>query len=628
MIRRIAFLLTVVVTVSLGAQTITLRVDATTAPTNVYHAHLTFPVTAGPLTLYYPKWIPGEHGPTGPINGLTGIRFRANGQTVSWTRDPLEMFAFRVDVPSGATTLEADLDFLAPAPSANFTAGASTSPRLAVLSWNTVLLYPQTAGGSDALQYQAFLRIPAGWQYATALETRGREGDEIRFEQSSLTTLIDSPVQLGLTLRKLDLKSRSPLRHTLNLLSESSEAVQTPDDFASQYGRLVDEATAVFGANHYRHYDWLLTLSDAVAHFGLEHHESSDDRTGESVLRDDTSRKWLSELMAHEFAHSWNGKYRRPAGLATGTYEKPMSGELLWVYEGLTTYLGDLLPVRAGILTPEDYREALAATVASMTQHVGRTWRPLADTAVAAQLLYDAPGASTNWRRSVDYYPEGELLWLDTDMTIRTLTNNRKSLDDFLRAFYGGSSGHPELKPYTFDDIVNALNAVAPNDWRAFLNQRLTSLSAQPPIGGIEQGGWRIVWNDKPNTHEEYDQNRNHFLDLGNTLGFAVRENGSISDVVPESLAARAGLIPGSRIIAVNGRAYTNGRLRDVVKGSPASKGPIELIVQNGEFFTNATIDYHGGERYPHLERVTSKPDLLAVLVRPLAPAPAATTKK
>lgn len=628
MIRRVVFLLAVVVTASLNAQTITLRVDATTAPTNVYHAHLTFPVTPGPLTLYYPKWIPGEHGPTGPINGLTGIRFRANGQAVTWTRDPLEMFAFRVEVPAGATTLDADLDFLAPAPSANFTAGASTSPRLAVLSWNTVLLYPQTAGGSDALQYQASLRIPAGWQYATALETRGRDGDEIRFEQSSLTTLIDSPVQLGLTLRKLDLQSRSPLRHTLNLLSESSEAVQTPDDFASQYGRLVDEATAVFGANHYRHYDWLLTLSDAVAHFGLEHHESSDDRTEESVLRDDTSRKWLSELMAHEFAHSWNGKYRRPAGLATGTYEKPMSGELLWVYEGLTTYLGDLLPVRAGILTPEDYREALAATVASMTQHVGRTWRPLADTAVAAQLLYDAPGASTNWRRSVDYYPEGELVWLDTDMTIRTLTNNRKSLDDFLRAFYGGSSGHPELKPYTFDDIVNALNAVAPNDWRSFLNQRLTSLSAQPPTGGIEQAGWRVIWNDKPNTHMEYEQNRNHFAELSNTLGFAVRENGTIGDVVPESLAARAGLIPGSKIIAVNGRAYTTARLRDVVKGSTTSKGPVELIVQNGEFFTNATIDYHGGERYPHLERATSKPDWLAVLVRPLAPPPAAATTK
>jgi len=607
---------------ALFAAPITLRVDATNVASNLYHAHLNIPATAGPMTLFYPKWIPGEHGPTGPINGLAGLRIIANGQAVTWLRDPVEMFAFNVDVPTGATSLDVDLDFLAPAPGANFTAGASTTPRLAVLSWNTVLLYPRGVA-SDTIQVDASLRIPAGWLYATALETRGRNGDEIHFEPATLTTVVDSPVQLGQTLRKIDLVSHSPLRHTLNLLSESTEATQTPDDFAMQYGRLVDETTAVFGANHYRHYDWLLTLSDAVAHFGLEHHESSDDRTDESTLREDTSRKWVSELMAHEFVHSWNGKYRRPAGLATNNYDKPMTGELLWVYEGLTTYLGDLLPVRSGILTAEDYREGLAETAASMTQHVGRTWRPLLDTAVAAQLLYEAPGASTNWRRSVDYYPEGELLWLDTDMTIRSLTNGKKSLDDFTRSFYGGASGHPDLKPYTFDDIVAALNAVAPNDWRGFLNQRLTSMSATPPMGGIEQSGWHLIYNDKPNTALQHQEARSKGADLNAALGFNVRDNGSIGDVVPESIAARAGLTPGARIVAVNGRAYSTARLRDALKASSKATTPMTLIVQNGEFFTNVSIDYHGGERYPHLERTTGKPDWMEMLVKPLAPPPA-----
>lgn len=613
----------------LSAAPITLRVDATNVASNVYHAHLIIPAAPGPMTLFYPKWIPGEHGPTGPINGLTGLRITANGQPVTWLRDPVEMFAFNVDVPAGATALDVDLDYIAPAPGANFTAGASTSPRLAVLSWNTVLLYPRGTP-SDSLQVSATLRIPAGWQYATALETRGRSGDEIQFEPATLTTVVDSPVQLGLTLRKIDLVSRSTYRHTLNLLSESAEATQTPDDFAAQYGRLVDEATAVFGANHYRHYDWLLTLSDFVAHFGLEHHESSDDRVEESTLREDTSRKWVSGLMAHEFVHSWNGKYRRPAGLATGNYDKPMTGELLWVYEGLTEYLGDLLPVRSGILSADDYRENLAEIAAQMTQHVGRTWRPLLDTAVAAQLLYEAPGASTNWRRSVDYYPEGELLWLDVDMTIRSLTNGKKSLDDFTRAFYGGASGHPDLKPYTFDDIVAALNSVAPHDWRAFLNQRLTSLSPMPPMGGIEQSGWHLIYNDKPNTALQYLEGRSKGADLNATLGFNVRENGSIGDVVPESIAARAGIAPGARIVAINGRAYSTARLRDAVKASKTATTPMTLIVQNGEFFTTSSIDYHGGERYPHLERVSGKPDWMETLIKPLAPpaTPAAAKKK
>jgi predicted metalloprotease with PDZ domain len=599
------------------AAPIALRVDATGASSNMFHAHLTIPASPGAMTLYYPKWIPGEHSPSGPVVGLTGLKITASGAPVEWRRDSEEMFAFHLDVPSGATALDVDLDYLAFPGGAIFSAGASASPRLAVMSWNTVLLYPAGAA-SDAIQYQASLRIPSGWKYATALETRST-GDEIRFEPVSLTTLVDSPVQMGTELRKVNVPNSTGMRHNLNLLSEDPFAVDPPADFGAQYTKLVEEATALFGANHYRHYDWLLTVSDQVAHFGLEHHESSDDRTDANVIRDETERKWLAGLMAHEYVHSWNGKYRRPAGLATANYELPMRGDLLWVYEGLTEYLGELLPWRSGFWTADEFRDELAWVAAQMAQHVGRTWRPLSDTAVAAQVLYGSPGGGSAWRRGVDFYPEGTLVWLDVDMTIRGLTGGKKSLDDFCRAFYGGTSGHAELKPYTFDDVANALNGVAPNDWRAFLNKRLSSLDANPPLGGIEASGWRLVYNDKANVAMDAASKAYKFTDFYASLGFSVGTTNAISDVIPGSPAARAGVVAGAHIIAVNGRKYSSEALTDVVKVSKTSTAPIELIVERGELFTTNAIDYHGGPRYPHLERIDGKADLLTVLGKPLA---------
>lgn len=597
-----------------GAAPIVLRVDATGAPSNLYHAHLTIPAAPGAMTLWYPKWIPGEHSPSGPLIGLAGLKFTANGAPVEWRRDELDMFAFHVTVPPGATSLEADLDYLAYPGGAIFSAGSSVSPKLAVMSWNTVLLYPAGAP-SDAIQFEPSLRIPAGWKFATAMETRAA-GDEIQFEPVSLTTLVDSPVQMGVELKKINIPNSTGLRHTLNLTSENPFALETPADLDKQYTRLVEEATALFGANHYRHYDWLFTLSNQVAHFGLEHHESSDDRTAEEVMRDESGRKWVAGLMAHEFVHSWNGKYRRPAGLATPNYDQPMRGELLWVYEGLTEYLGELLPWRSGFWSPEEFRDELAWTAAQMAQHTGRTWRPLADTAVAAQVLYGSPSAGGAWRRSVDFYPEGTLLWLDVDMTIRSRTNGKKSLDDFCRAFFGGTSGKPALKPYTFDDIVNGLNAVAANDWRSFLNTRLASLDATPPLGGIEASGWRLVYNDTPNVAMEAMAKAYKQSDYYASLGFAVNSGGTVIDVIPGSPAARAGVNAGARVVAVNGKRFSQDELGDVVK---AARGPVELILESGEYFSTKTVDYRGGARYPHLERIESKPDWLAQLGKPLA---------
>lgn len=615
MIRTLIALL--IATAAHAATPIRIVVDATDAPRDVLHAHLTIPATAGSLVLYYPKWIPGEHGPTGPIVQTAGLRVAANGQNLPWSRDPKEMYEMRVDVPSGANSVTVDLDFLDPVGTGHFSAGGSMTPRLTLISWNTVLLYPASAS-SENVTYEPVLRLPGGWKYATALTTTSTSGDEIHFEPVTLTRLIDSPVLAGAYLRKVDLPSASPYRHTIDIAADSQAATVTPDDFAASYGRLADEARALFGAEHFRHYDWLVTLSDNVEHFGLEHHESSDNRTAEDILAEDAGRKSLAGLLAHEYVHSWNGKFRRPAGLAVANYEQPMTGELLWVYEGLTQYLGKLLDYRSGLWTPEFYRESLALTVSNLSPNAGRAWRPLGDTAVEAQLLYGAPREWSAYRRGVDFYEEGVLLWLDADMTIRKLTGNRKSLDDFCRRFHGGSDGDPVVKPYTFDDVVRTLNDVAPYDWASFLNQRLRSTTTAP-LGGVETSGWRVIYNDQPNDALAANEKRNKSADYSTSLGFWTSEEGRVSDVLPGSPAANAGLVPGATIIAVNGRRYSTDALRIAVRDSKNAGGPMQIIYSSGEFVNTASVDYRGGLRYPHLERIPNTPDWLAEMGKAIA---------
>jgi predicted metalloprotease with PDZ domain len=600
-----------------AADPIRITVDATDAPHDVLHARLTIPAAAGPLALYYPKWIPGEHGPTGPIVQTAGLRVTSGGQTIRWSRDLQEMFEIHVDVPKGASDVTVEMDFLDPVGSGQFSGGGSMTPQMALVSWNAMLWYP-SAKSSDDVRYEATLRVPNGWKYATGLTTASANGNEIRFEPVTMTRLIDSPVLIGSMLRKVDLPSSSPFRHTINIAADSEAATVTPSDFAAMYGRLVDEARALFGAEHFRHYDWLVSLSNNVEHFGLEHHESSDDRTDEDILSEDDTRRSLAGLLAHEYVHSWNGKYRRPSGLATANYEQPMTGELLWVYEGLTHYLGKLLPYRSGLWTPEWYRDSLAITASDLSSNAGRSWRPLEDTAVEAQILYGAPRAWSSYRRGVDFYEEGVLLWLDADMTIRKLTGNRKSLDDFCRRFHGGEDGNPVVKTYTFDDVVRALNDVAANDWASFLNQRLRSTTSAP-LGGVEGSGWRLVYNDQPNPVQEADAKRSKAADYSTSLGFWIGEDGRIRDVMPGTPASKAGIVPGARVIAVNGRRFTPELLKNVVRDSKSATAPMQFIVGSGEFVSTAAIDYRGGLRYPHLERIPSTQDWLTELGKPLA---------
>jgi predicted metalloprotease with PDZ domain len=599
---------------------ISVAVDATEAWRHVFHTRLVIPAAPGPMTLLYPQWLPGEHGPTGPILQMAGLHITAGGATVPWRRDVRDNYTFLIDVPAGATSIEVAFDYLSPGATSGFTGAASASENLSVLSWNTVVLYP--AGyPSDDLRYNASVRWPAGWKSGTALPAAGSSGDATTFDTVSLTTLVDSPVLAGRYFRVIRLTSGGDLPpHEIDVAAESEGELALSAEREAGLRRLVSEANALFGAHHYPKYHFLVTLSDQVSHFGLEHHESSDDRTSERSFLDDDQWLGFSGLLPHEFVHSWNGKYRRPAGLATGDYQKPMEDDLLWVYEGLTEYLGYVLTARSGLQSPDEFHDDLARVAALLDRKSGRTWRPLQDTATMAAQLYNAPGEWSNYRRGVDFYDEGVLLWLEVDTIIRKETNGAKSIEDFCRIFHGPPSTGPMVKPYTFDDVVSALNQVAPRDWRAFLRSRLDATEPHAAMGGIEAGGWRLVYNDTPNLVMKAGESVDKGLDLTYSGGLAVGEDGKVFDVVKGGPADRAGVSPGMVVIAVNGRKFTDDAMREALASAKASNRPVDLIVQNGDYFRTATLDYRGGLLYPHLERDSSKPDVLGQIMQPLKP--------
>ena len=600
---------------------VTLAVDATDAPRKLLHAHETIAVKAGPLTLLYPQWIPGEHGPTGPVTDVVGLHITAGGAPLAWRRDLQNMYALHCDVPAGVSALEVDFDFALPPVAEGFSSGASSTARLLVLSWNQVVLYPDSPR-PDELTVAASLKLPEGWRLATALPTADSSPVSTRFEPVSLTTLVDSPVAAGAHLRSVDLTPPEGPRCTLNLIADSEAALALDAVQESAFRRLAAEAEALFGSHHFAHYDFLFTLSDGVAHFGLEHHESSDDRLAERTLIDDDLRLRSAGLLPHEMVHSWNGKYRRPAGLATGDFSTPMQDDLLWVYEGLTEYLGNVLTARSGLRTPAEYRDNLAMVAASLDQRPGREWRPLQDTNDEAQLLYSARSDWGSLRRDVDFYDEGDLIWLEADVKIRGLTGGARSLDDFCKDFHGGRSGQPAVVPYTFDDVVAALDRVAPFDWRGFFTTRLTSLSARAPLGGLEGAGWKLVYSDSPSPLQLATDRSRKQLDLRYSLGLMLTEDGTVQDVLLGSPADDAGLGPGMKLVAVNTLKFSDERLDDALKAAMNGREPIELLVTNGDVFKTHAVDWHGGPRYPHLERDPSRPDLLTTIVTPLTTLP------
>ncbi len=603
---------------SATSPTINISVDATSAPRKIFHAKLRIPATAGDLTLYYPKWIPGEHAPDGPVIDLAGLKFTAGGKTLKWRRDLLDGFTLHVDVPAGETEVNAELDFLSPATfEGGFSAGSSATDKMAVISWNQVLLYPK-GYKSDDLNYVATLKLPAGWKYGTPLPVASSNAEngatQITFQPVSLTMLVDSPVITGEFLKVVKL-SDDPLTE-MDIAADSAAALAPPQEVWDHYKNLVEQANKLFGAHHYRDYHFLLSLSDHVAHFGLEHHEADDSRIGERGLVDETARKNSATLLPHEYVHSWNGKYRRPADLATPDYQTPMQDDLLWVYEGLTQYLGTVLTARSGLLTPEQVRDDLGLTAAALDHTPGRAWRNLQDTADAAPQLYFSPQAWTSLRRSTDFYDEDTLNWLWVDVIIRQQSKGQKTLDDFCRLFHGAPSTGPMVKPYTFDDVVAALNQVVAYDWRGFWMERLTNHGPGAPLGGIEGSGWKLVYDSMQSEMARGGESDSRSVSTAYSIGLELRDDGVITDTIEGMPAAKAGIGPGMKLIAVNGRRFSSDVLHDALKAGKDASSPLELLVENTDYYKTYKLDYHGGERHPHLVRDESKPDLLSEIYK------------
>ena len=596
------------------APTVTLAVDATEAPRKIFHAKLTIPASPGTLTVYYPKWMPGEHGPTGPVQDLAGLKFTSNGQTLTWRRDLEDGWTFHVEVPAGVTSVEASLDFISPAGGeAMYTSGASATDKLTVLAWNTVLLYP-AGWTSDEVQFEASLKLPDGWKFATPLPVTSQSGSEVKFQRVSLTTLVDSPVSSGQFLRVVELAPNPP--EELDIVADSPAALNVPIEVFNPYRDLVNQAQKLFGAQHFRDYHFLYTLSDHVAHFGLEHHEANDSRLGERYLVDPDLRILGAGLLPHEYVHSWNGKYRRPAGLATPDYQKPMHDDLLWVYEGLTSYLGDVLSGRSGLRTPEEYRNNLARIAAGLDHRPGRSWRNLQDTADGVPSMQGAPHQWESWRRALDYYDEDVLNWLWVDTIIRQQTQGVKSIDDFCHVFQGPPNSPPQVKPYTFDEIVNTLNQVAPYNWRGFWIERLTNHGPGAPLTGIENSGWKLVYDEKRTPLIENWEEERKEIDARFSIGLDVEWSGLVVDTIEGMPAAKAGIGPGMKLIAVNGKRMTKHTFHDALQATKTSHSPLELLVENTDYYTTYKLDYHQGEKYPHLLRDESKPDVLSDIIK------------
>jgi len=611
------------------AAPITLSVDLADAPRKILHATEVMPVTAGPLTVVYPKWIPGEHGPTGPIENMAGFFVTADGKPVKWERDLVDMYAYHLTVPEGVTKLQMKIDFLESSAMSGYSSAGSTSANLALLSWNTMLVYP---AGSDAsaVMITPSVKVPDGWKIGTALDKDGKVvadancavgtvcGPTTKFKTVSLETLVDSPVLAGRYFREVELAPEIKPKHFLDMAADGPEELELSQEHIEDFDKLVRETGALYKSRHYGSYHFLVTLSDEVAHFGLEHHQSSDDRVPAKTFTDDQMFVLDGLLLPHEFTHSWNGKYRRPAGLATKNYQDPMKGDLLWVYEGLTEYLGDVLAARSGIWTADQYKQRLATIAAQYDNRPGRTWRNVQDTATSVQMFISTGSSWDNWRLNVDYYDEGELIWLDVDTTIRKMTNGKKSLNDFVAKFHGlGGDTAPKVVPYTFDDVVAGLNGVVENDWAGFLRSRLDSNDYHAPLGGVENGGYRLSYAETPSAWSSMEEAQAGSVSFWYSLGLGVGGSGTVGDVLKGGVSDKAGVGPGMKIVAVNGRAYTPAVLRQAVRDAKGSGAATQLIVENTGYFKLVTLDYHGGERYPVLKRVTGTPDRLDDILKP-----------
>ncbi len=594
--------------------TISLMVDATNVNDRIFDVHETVPVEGSKITLLYPQWIPGTHSPSNAIGNFAGLVVTANGQRIPWLRDKVNMYAFHIDVPQGVTALDVNFQYLGPMDPKR----GRVSSKFADMTWCRVALYPAGYFSRD-IKFEPSLRMPEGWKYATALETNSQDGNLVKFKETTFNTLVDSPVYIGANFKRVDLSSGPDNQVFLDVFADKPSDLEIKPDELQYHKNLVVQAQKLFNSHHYNHYDFLFSVSDVVGGEGLEHHQSSEDGSRANYFSDWAAGVGGRALLPHEYTHSWNGKFRRPADLWTPNFNVPMQNSLLWVYEGLTDYYGNVLTARAGMRTPEQARDVWAAYAATFEHSPGRTWRSLEDTTnqpiVGAHFM--TPEEWSSWQRSYDYYPESDLIWLDADTKIRELSNGRKSLDDFARAFYGIDNGSFVTVTYTFDDLVKALNAVQPYDWDGFFHARIFEVAPKVPENGFTQGGYRMVYNDtQPDWLKHPDPQRGN--SFATSLGFNVGPDGKIENVVWDGPAFKAGIAPQMQLEAVNDQKYTPALLSETILAAEKNQQPIKLLLKRGDDFLTISLDYHGGMRYPHLERVASTPDRLDEVLAPV----------
>jgi predicted metalloprotease with PDZ domain len=595
--------------------TIELEVDATDVARAIFSVHERVPLKAGgPITLLYPQWLPGDHSPSGQIAKLAGLTATVDGKPVAWMRDPVEVFAFHVDAPAGAKALDLSFQFV------SATAGDQgpivMTPTGMQLEWNSMLLYP--AGHyATRIMFAPKLKLPPGWGYATALGY-GTAGDgPIAFPAVDLSTLVDSPLFAGKHFKRIDLDpgGRSPV--FLNMIGDTAKSLEASEEQLKAHRSLVKQADLLFGSRHFDHYDFLFSLSDALEGVGLEHHRSSENGVGKDYFSDWSGSVYDHDLLPHEMTHSWNGKYRRPYDLWTPNFNTPMRDSLLWMYEGQTQYWGQVLAARAGLVTREEALGALARVAALYDLRPGRKWKPLIDTTNDPIVANRAPAAWRSWQRSEDYYEEGQLIWLEADTLIREKTGGAKSLDDFAKLFLGGRDGEWAPATYRRADIVAALNSVAPNDWAGFLHTRIDLTTEHAPLDGLARGGYKLAYSETPSAYQKAIDGRLKGAELLFSIGLNVGEDGRIREVMWDGPAFNQGLTVGTRIVAVNGEAYNGDTLKQAITDAKTARSAIDLLVQAGDRYRTVGVDYHGGLRYPVLERIADRPDVLGAILSP-----------
>ena len=603
---------------------ITITADLTDAPRKLYHAEVDLPVKPGPASFTTPEWIPGNHRPTGPVDQITGVVFTATGpdgkkEILPWRRDDADLYQFHVTVPKGVTSIHAHLDCIV--------LGRVTD-KMAVLEWEKLLLYPANTPVRD-IAITPSVTVPNGWGIGTALtptspyDPQHPAGGTVHFATTNVEQLQDSPIIAGQYFHEFALAPDVKPLHFIDVVSDEPEDSNLRPALLAELTNLVHEAGAMYTSHHYNQYHFLLTLSDLAGGEGLEHGQSSDNGVGEKGFSDEDHQLAESDLLAHEFTHSWDGKYRRPFNLYQTDFHKMQEGSLLWVYEGMTQYLGNVLAARSGLKSQAQYRDLLAMSAANLDSKPGREWRSTEDTAIAASILRGGNPAWSNWKRGQDYYQEGELFWLDADTLIRKLTNNAKSLNDFEHIFLGkGGDTGPLIVTYNREELIADLNQVVKYDWATFLHDRIDKPNPHADLAGIEQGGYKLVYTDKPSASERTmaraGGRRATGIDVWYSLGFRVNAEGLVSDVRWNGPADKAKIAPGQKLIGVNGRTFSPDTLKEAIQHAKTDSAPIHLITQSESYLNTADIDYHDGERYPSLQRVEGTPAYLDDITKPL----------